>query len=103
MKVIVLSVFDAKAKIYSQPFFASNLEVALRSWKHMCNNPETDVCRFPADFHLCELGTFDVLSGVFEMREFPENHGTGLRQQTVVPMSGVEGVEMVKEVSDGTA
>lgn len=64
MIYVVLSVRDRCASVYSQPFFASTLEMALRSFRVLINDssgglPHTN----PEDFDLFHLGSFDDTIG----------------------------------------
>lgn len=61
----VFSVYDSKAKSYSQPFFAINEELAIRMFASAIGDPKSELCKHSADFSLHLLGAFDDSSGTF--------------------------------------
>lgn len=66
----VLSAFDKKARSFLQPFYASHMDVGVRSFKEAANTPEHQVCKHAQDFALYRLGQWDDESGKFEL--FPQ-------------------------------
>lgn len=64
MKLLMFSIFDVVAKIYSQPFFMPTTGQALRAFGDEVNNPQSTINKHPADFRLFKLGDFDDNSGV---------------------------------------
>lgn len=68
----VFSVYDKKAKIFCQPFYAENSEVAIRSFAYAANDKTVDLGRYPTDFDLFKLGSFDDQTGKFDLHE-PEH------------------------------
>jgi len=72
MQLNVYSVRDVKGNCFARPFFMARHELALRAFDSIVNNPETDIAKWPADFSLFYLGTFDDVSGVFVSLTAPE-------------------------------
>lgn len=72
----VFSVFDSKAKVYSQPFYSINAGVAVRSFTDLVNDPGSSVHRYPEDFTLFQIATFDDARGV--VVPLPEHFNLGL-------------------------
>lgn len=66
---LVFAVFDVKAGHFSRPFFSVALGEALRSFQMECERGESMLNRYPEDYYLARLGTFDQISGVI----VPEN------------------------------
>lgn len=64
MELVVFTVFDSKAEAYMQPFFATNVKVALRMWERACNDEGSDFCRHAEDYTLFRIGTFDQVQGM---------------------------------------
>lgn len=64
-KISVYAIYDKKANRYDTPFFAFNDLFAKRRFHMMAtNNTENNVLKeFLKDFDLCQVGTFDVLTG----------------------------------------
>lgn len=68
----IYSLKDEKAEAFSQPFFMDTDGQALRALDGIVNNPETQVNRYPQDFTLYRLGTYDEKTGRLESRETPK-------------------------------
>lgn len=65
----VFAVFDLKACSFSTPFFCVNAGVAIRMFQRAVNDPQTDLNRFPGDYELYEVGTWDPNVGQLETAE----------------------------------
>lgn len=72
MKYGIYSVFDCKANAYAQPFYAPNRPVALRNFAAAQEDPNSVLSKFPGDFVLYELGTFDDTGGTIEISTNPQ-------------------------------
>lgn len=57
------SIYDKKARIYGQLFPSHTPGTAERSVRELMSNPETPMSKFPDDFALYEVFTFDDESG----------------------------------------
>lgn len=66
MIVKIFSVFDKKARSFCTPFYMPNVETAVRAFHQAANDKSIDVGRYPADFDLFMLGTFNDETGVTE-------------------------------------
>lgn len=82
MNLTILSVYDSKAAAFLQPFFAQSRGVAIRSFASAAElplegdgTPSHDFAKYPDDFSLFELGTFDQESGKFDLHSAPESLG----------------------------
>jgi len=69
MLINIYSVFDNKAKIYSQPLFQINDQVAQRIMQNCVDNKEHTYGMNPEDFSLYQIGVYNDLTGTIE----PEN------------------------------
>lgn len=70
-RFLVFSVFDEKAQAYSKILGVHpTVSVAIRDFTIACQNPETFYHRFPSDYALYHLGTYDEESG--KITSFPE-------------------------------
>lgn len=67
MKRLMFSVLDVKSKLYSNPWFMSANGEAIRAFRDLADDPKTTVGRYPGEFELWRLGTFDDESGVVSM------------------------------------
>lgn len=68
----MFSIFDVKAKAYTQPFFMPQKGQALRDFDGVVNNEQTPVNKYPEDFSLYKLGEFDNISGKVVSLNQPE-------------------------------
>lgn len=78
MKLKVYTVYDSKVEAYLPPFFMKNKGEVLRAWETTVNDPQSNMCKFPADFTLFEIGEFDDQSGVVSMYEAKVSYGLAL-------------------------
>lgn len=77
MKINVYSTHDIKTGIYDHPFYQQNNAVALRSLENhlrraMQAGQPNELLDHPADFTLFCLGSYDNLTGLFDLLEVPE-------------------------------
>lgn len=69
MKITVIGIFDRKAQIFISLEPTSSTAVAVRQFQEqVCKNTESPFHKWPADFSLWELGTFDTESGYMQPR-----------------------------------
>lgn len=66
MVTCVFAVWDVTAGFFSPPFVQQNKAMAMRSFEMAANDPATMIAKFPAQFQLFQLGTFDDSTGDFE-------------------------------------
>lgn len=59
MNMFAYSVFDTKALIYHLPFFQPTDGAAIRMLADLVNDSNTQMGRYPADFVLYCVGTYD--------------------------------------------
>lgn len=69
MKLIVCTVRDSAVNAYMPPFFSRHLGEAMRSFGDLVRDPQSNVGRHPADFHLYLLGEYDDVTGLFTTSE----------------------------------
>jgi hypothetical protein len=58
------SLFDAKAAAYLQPFLSKTDSTATRSVRQALDDENAPMARFPEDFCLVRLGSFDENTGI---------------------------------------
>mgnify|MGYP000067247393 CR=1 FL=1 len=66
MRICLLSVFDQAAKRYVDPFPAPTVEFAIRGFKEAVMTEGHQFNKFPEDYVLFQVGSFDVESGVID-------------------------------------
>lgn len=59
------SVYDKKVGAYKRPFNGTSLVDVTRSIEQEVKNPESLLSRYPGDFALYKLGSFDEIEGIF--------------------------------------
>lgn len=64
-KLLVFAVRDNRAELFLKPAFQKNTVEAIRNWEIMVNEGDSMVSRFPNEYSLLELGSFDESTGVF--------------------------------------
>lgn len=62
MKIAVFSLFDSKAEVYEQPFYAINAAVACRMMQEALQS-DNKYSKFPADYTLFQISEFDDTLG----------------------------------------
>lgn len=61
---VVLSVFDKKAEVYGGVYLARSIAVGARMFTDtILSGPDTVIRQHPEDFVLCQVGTFDDVTG----------------------------------------
>lgn len=68
MITIGFSLLDIKTGIFNAPFFMAHAGQAIRACTDLGQDPNTTVGRHPADFQLCQVGTFDDQTGMFAIQ-----------------------------------
>lgn len=71
----VYSIFDSKVGAHLQPFFMQANGAAIRAVTELVKDKTHAFGKFPADYTLFELGTFDNSTGVFDMFPTPRSLG----------------------------
>ena len=72
MVLKIFSVFDEKAETFSPPMFLKHNGEALRSFQQVVEDNTSMISKFPSDYKLYALGTFDDVAGMFEGVKTPE-------------------------------
>lgn len=60
----MFTVYDSAARRYLQPFFAPTLEVAIRMFRELANKQEHQFGKYPSDYELRHIGSFDGERGI---------------------------------------
>lgn len=69
------SLLDVKTGLYSPPFFLAHDVLALRAVLELCSDRNTTPGKYPADYVLYRLGSFDDNTGMVSAG-VPVNMGT---------------------------
>lgn len=75
MKKLICTVYDSAAAAFLDPFFCNTQEEAIRMFRSTVMNPDHQFHKFPEDYTLFELGSFDVTTGKVEALATPHSLG----------------------------
>lgn len=78
MKLKMYSVYDSKVEAYMKPFYMRARGEAIRSFAQEVNRSDSDLGKYPADFTLFEIGTFDESTCKLDVFEAKISIGTAL-------------------------
>jgi hypothetical protein len=67
------SILDTKSKTYGPVVFEVNHATVMRGITEELKNPQSTLAKYPEDFHLFYLGTFDDQTATFGLMEAPQN------------------------------
>jgi len=71
MSMKLYSVHDSKAGFYLPPQMYRNAGEATRAFENACKQTDTNFNKYPKDFTLLEIGTFDQDTGVIDRLKSP--------------------------------
>jgi len=80
MQLLAFSVYDSKAESFLPPFFLHNIALAIRSFTQACNDPTHAFARFPEDYTLFHVGSFQSAAE-------PNQPPAGTLTQLATPLS----------------
>lgn len=81
----LFTVYDSKTECYGKPFCLTTKGEALRGFADVANDPQTQLCKYPADFTLFELGDWDDSNAQFSIHEAKINLGTAIEFKKEIP------------------
>lgn len=73
MKTELYVIYDSKSGIYNKPFHQLNRDVALRTATDLANDPNSEISKFPEDYSLFLIGTYDDETAGMELTEAPQH------------------------------
>lgn len=85
MRLEVFSLYDGKLGAHMQPFFAGSAGVAVRNVITAAEDPKTMFGKYPADFTLFHIASFDDSDGKFDVKTPLVSLGTVLE---LIPKKG---------------
>lgn len=97
------SIYDSKAEFFYPPMhFLTNGE-ALRQFVDLANDPQTNICRHPADHSLFEIGEYNNLTAHCTMLPVKINLGLAIEyknksEQISLPLTKHEEAPTLKQV-----
>lgn len=67
-KTIMFSTYDSKAKTFSAPFTMLTIGMAIRGFEEATKDTNSMLNRYPNDFSLYEIGTYDDSNATCELK-----------------------------------
>lgn len=78
MKLVIVAMRDSAVNAFMSPLFVPTVGAAVRSFQDAVNGNEAgDIKKHPEDFEMFELGTFDSITGEFDVLEKPRSVARG--------------------------
>lgn len=74
----MFTVYDSKAETYLRPFSMRSTGEAIRGFITTLNDGQSEMSKYPADFTLFELGTYDETKATITTLPTMENLGNGI-------------------------
>lgn len=100
MQQFVYSVYDEKAKAYITPFFMHNDDMAIRIFTECAMSADHQFGRFPADYSLWRLGSWEDQKAVFTAeRKVPVI--TGLEARAAMQKVDKQQLSLIDNVING--
>lgn len=79
MIVKMFCIYDSKAEAYMQPFFFQATGLAIRAFEDLVRDDKSNISKYPQDFTLFELGTFDDQTAKLDLYVTPMSLGVALQ------------------------
>jgi len=73
VKLQAYSVRDSKAEIFNVPFYGNTHGEAERSFMQVTNDPASNISKFPEDYDLYHIGTYDQTTGILQPLATPQH------------------------------
>jgi hypothetical protein len=86
MLLKIYSIYDSKVSAYGAPFFLRTRGEAIREVSDLVNDPKTKISKYPADYVLFELGSYNDENAEIIIANAPINCGVAsefVRQDVV--------------------
>lgn len=78
MKTLIFTVYDTKAECYLQPFFLPTRGLALRTFTETVNDKSHNFGKYPEDYTLFVLGSYEDQNSEFLLSKAPISLGVGV-------------------------
>ena len=85
MKRLIYSVYDTCGECYQPPFLMKTKGEGIRAFTQAVNDSSTPLFKYPADYVLFELGTFDDVHCKYDLYKAPLRIGTAIEFKHVEP------------------
>lgn len=82
MLIKIFTVYDSKIEAYLPPFYEQSTGAAVRAFAEASNEKDHQFNKYPADFTLFQIGTYEDSTALIESFTSFTNLGTALENQT---------------------
>lgn len=86
----IFTVYDTKAEAYLTPFYLKTKGLAVREITTCVNNPEHQFAKYPHDYVLFHLGTYDEDTATHHLNKAPMSMGVCVEYQETQPESQLD-------------
>jgi len=69
----IFTIRDSKADSYGIPFYSPTPGTAERQLKDLTNDPQSMVCKYPEDYDLYKIGSYNQLTGNITKLDTPQH------------------------------
>lgn len=69
MKINIYTIYDSKATAFLPPFYMQTKGLAIRAFEESVNDPKSSFHKYPNDYQLFEIGTYDDATSEIIMHE----------------------------------
>lgn len=90
MLLQVYAVYDSGISAWRLPMFARSKGEILRCWADAVNNPQSDFAKYPSDYTLFEVGSWDDANCKFDLLKTPVRIGVAIEFVKPVIPSAIE-------------
>lgn len=87
----VFALYDSGISTWLPPIYLRNTGEAIRQVTDGVNNPDSKLHKYPGDYTLFEIGTWDDDKCNFDLLKAPHKVGTAIEFKKVVPTPSSEG------------
>lgn len=84
MVKLVFAVEDVKAGVFGDPIVVEHEAIAVRSFAEVANDAQSNICKYPDDFRLVRLGSYDTVSGEIVCADAKQDLGFASRYRREV-------------------
>lgn len=73
MKTQAFTIRDSKSEVFNSPWFAKTIGEAQRMFRELTLDSKSTINKYPEDFDLYHVGTYDDNTGKFEPFDTPQH------------------------------
>lgn len=86
----IFTIYDSKTEAYMSPFFNHATGGAIRSFEEACRDESSTFHKYPTDFTLFEIGTFDDTTAQITLHDAKISLGSANEYACSQPLEAVK-------------